>query len=198
MTDQLDADLSLNVSDTSLDPYLRAFDPELSPYTTAIASGNIRVVGELADIDHLVIDGTVDTLEMRLLDYAVKNAAPIRIALERQQVRIDELQLVGDDTRLRVSGTVGLNDQRIALTATGDANLGILQGFFRDVRGAGRAELTASIDGPLAQPQFSGSARVAVTVGPLPAGATYCPLPSSLVDTNDPETGVSWASGKVR
>ena len=38
MTEQMDADLSLSVSDTSLDPYLRAFDPELSPYTIANAS----------------------------------------------------------------------------------------------------------------------------------------------------------------
>ncbi len=46
-------------------------------------------------------------------------------------------------------GRVGLRDRRIALQASGDANLGILQGFFRDVLGSGRAELTASVDGPL-------------------------------------------------
>jgi autotransporter translocation and assembly factor TamB len=160
LTPQADAELTFRFHDTSLDPYVRLFVPKLSPFTTAVASGAIRVVGELADIDHLSVDGTVDSLEMRLLDYSVRNAAPIRIALERQQIRIDELQLVGEDTRLRVSGTVGLNDDRIALKAVGDANLGILQGFFRDVRGAGRAELTASIDGPLAQPHFSGSATI--------------------------------------
>ena len=160
LTPQSDAELTFRFHDTSLDPYVRLFVPKLSPFTTAVASGAIRIVGELADVDHLVIDGTVDSLEMRLLDYSVKNAAPIGIALEQQQIRIEELQLVGVDTRLRVSGRVGLNDQRIALKATGEANLGMLQGFFRDVRGAGRAELTASIDGPLAQPQFSGSATI--------------------------------------
>ena len=160
LTPQADAELTFRFHDTSLDPYVRLFVPKLSPFTTAVASGAIRVVGELADVDHLSIDGTVDSLEMRLLDYSVKNAAPIRIALERQQIRVDELQLVGEDTRLRVSGTVGLKDDRIALKAVGDANLGILQGFFRDVRGAGRAELTASIDGPLAQPHFSGNATI--------------------------------------
>ena len=97
---------------------------------------------------------------MRLFDYGVKNAAPIRIALDQQQVRIEELQLVGDDTRLRVSGAIGLRDERIALQASGDANLGILQGFFRSVRGSGRAELTAAINGPLRQPLFSGSATI--------------------------------------
>jgi hypothetical protein len=160
LTPQADAELTFRFHDTSLDPYVRLFVPKLSPFTTAVASGAIRVVGELADVDHLLVDGTVDSLEMRLLDYSVKNAAPIRIALDRQQIRIEELQMIGDDTRLRVSGTIGLKDDRIALKAVGDANLSILQGFFRDVRGAGHAELTASIDGPLAQPQFSGNARI--------------------------------------
>ena len=52
-------------------------------------------------------------------------------------------------------------DDRIGLQVAGDANLGILQGFFRDVRGSGRAELTAAVDGPLRQPVFSGSATIA-------------------------------------
>ena len=43
----------------------------------------------------------------------------------------------------------------------GDANLGILQGFFRDVRGSGRAALVAAVNGPLYEPVFSGSATIA-------------------------------------
>jgi autotransporter translocation and assembly factor TamB len=161
LTRKSDAEITFRFHDSSLDPYVRLFVPGLSQYTTAIASGSIRVVGELADFDHLVVDGTVDTVELRLLDYAVHNATPIRLAVERQQIRIDDLRLEGVDTRLRVGGTVGLRDQRIALQVTGDANLGILQGFFPgSIRGSGRAELTAAIDGPLRQPQFSGNATI--------------------------------------
>jgi len=160
LTSKADAELTFRFHDTSLDPYVRLFVPKLSPFTTAVITGAIRVVGELADPNHLVVDGTVDTLDMRLLDYAVRNAAPIRMSLDKQQVKIDELELVGEDTRLRVGGAIDLSNDRIALKASGGANLGILQGFFRDVRGAGRAELTASIDGPLRQPQFSGSATI--------------------------------------
>jgi translocation and assembly module TamB len=137
------------------------FVPKLSPFTTAVASGSIRVVGDLTDVDHLVIDGTVDSLDMRLFDYAVRNAAPIRLALDQRVVRVEELQLVGEDTRLRVSGTIGLHDQRIALRAAGDLGLGVLQGFFRNVRGSGRAELAAAVDGPIDEPLFSGSATIA-------------------------------------
>ena len=49
LTPELDTELTITVSDTSLDPYVRAFQPQLSPYTTAVASGSIRVVGELAE-----------------------------------------------------------------------------------------------------------------------------------------------------
>jgi translocation and assembly module TamB len=160
LTPQADAELTFRFHDSSLDPYVRLFEPRLSPFTTAVASGSIRVVGELADFDHLLVDATVDTLDLRLFDYALKNAAPIRIALDQREVNVQDLQVIGEDTRLRLSGRVGLRDQRIALAAVGDANLGILQGFFRDVRGSGRAELTASMDGPLHEPVFSGSATI--------------------------------------
>ncbi len=160
LTPQADAELTFRFHDSSLDPYVRLFEPRLSPFTTAVASGSIRVVGELADFDHLLVDATVDTVDLRLFDYALKNAAPIRISLDKLDVNVQDLQLVGDDTRLRLGGRVGLRDRRIALQASGDANLGILQGFSRDVFGSGRAELTASVDGPLDEPVFSGSASV--------------------------------------
>ena len=161
LTAQADAELTLRFHESSLDPYLRLFMPTLSPYTTAVASGSMRVVGELADINHLLVDGTVDSVEMRLFDYVLRNGAPIKIALDQNVVRVADLQLVGDDTRLRIGGTIGLQDQRIALLAAGDANLGILQGFFpNEMRGSGRAELVAAIDGPLYEPEFSGSATI--------------------------------------
>lgn len=160
LTPQADSELTFRFHDSSLDPYVRLFVPRLSPYTTAIASGSVRIAGQLADANHLLVDASVDTLDVRLFDYALKNAGPIRIALDKNEVQIRDLQVVGEDTRLRVSGAIGLHDQRIALQASGDANLGILQGFFRNVRGSGRAELTAAINGALHDPVFSGSATI--------------------------------------
>jgi autotransporter translocation and assembly factor TamB len=135
--------------------------PTLSPYTTAVASGSIRVVGALADANHLLVEGTVDRVEMRLFDYELRNGGPIKLALDKNVVRVQELQLVGEDTQLRIAGAIGLQDQRIALQALGDANLGILQGFFpNEMRGSGRAELTAAVNGPLYTPEFSGTATI--------------------------------------
>jgi hypothetical protein len=157
---QNDTELTFRFHDTSLDPYVRLFVPRLSPFTTAVATGTIRVTGELTSMDRLAVEGTVDGLDMRLFDYAVRNAAPIRLALEHQVVRVDQLQLVGEQTKLSIGGTIGLDDERIALRAEGDASLGILQGFFRNVRGSGHAVLSAAIAGPLYEPMFSGSATI--------------------------------------
>jgi autotransporter translocation and assembly factor TamB len=161
LTREADAELQFRFHDTSIDPFMRMFAPKLSPIASATVSGALRIAGELANPEHLRVDATVETVEMKLLDYPLKNGAPVRIALERQQVRIDDLQLVdADATKLRISGGIDLNTQRMALTVAGDANLGIVQGFSRDVRGAGRAALVAAIAGPLAQPQISGSATI--------------------------------------
>ena len=147
LTDQMDADLSFTVSDTSLDPYVRAFDPALSPYTTAVASGSVRVVGELMDIDHLLVDTVVDRLDLRLFDYRLRNAVPVRMALDRHAIRLTDMRLVGDDTQLDISGVVDLHNERIAMRANGAANLGILQGFVPNVRSSGGATLQASLEG---------------------------------------------------
>jgi hypothetical protein len=160
LTDEMDAELSLRISDTSLDPYVRAFNPQLSPFTTAVASGSVRVVGELANIDHLLVDGTVDSLDVRLFDYRLRNATPIRIALDRHTVRLTEMRLVGEDTELDVSGVVSLHDERIAMRANGVANLGILQGFMRDVRSSGRATVQAAFEGPMQNPAVTGTLRI--------------------------------------
>jgi hypothetical protein len=160
LTDEMDAELSFRVSDTSLDPYVRAFNPQLSPFTTAVASGSIRVVGELANIDHLLVDATVDSLDMRLFDYRLRNATPIRVALDRHSVRLTEMRLVGEETELDVTGVVSLHDERIAMRANGVANLGILQGFVRDVRSSGRASVQAAFEGPMRNPAVTGTLRV--------------------------------------
>jgi hypothetical protein len=161
LTPESDAELTLRFTDTSLDPYVRAFEPRLSPFTTAVVSGSIRVVGELSHVEHLLVDGTIDRVDMRLFDYGLRNDGPIRLRLDRQVVQVEQMRLIGENTRLDVNGTVGLADRQIALHATGDANLSILQGFFRDIRSSGQADLAADVRGALDQPVFSGSASIA-------------------------------------
>jgi translocation and assembly module TamB len=160
MTDAMETELTLSVADTSLDPYIRTFNPGLSPYTTAIASGNIHVVGHLANIDELIVETTVDRLDLRLFEYRLRNSAPIRLALDRHTMRIDEMRLIGEDTQLDIQGVINLHDERIAVRATGDAGLGILQGFVPNIRSSGRASLEALVEGPMRDPIVTGTMTV--------------------------------------
>ena len=160
LTPGKEADLSFIVADTSLDPYVRAVNPNLSPFTTAIGSGKVRVIGQLANIDELLIDATVDRLDLRLFDYRLRNAAPIHVALDRHAMRIEEMRLIGEETQLDVSGVVNLHDERIAVRATGDAGLGLLQGFDSNIRSSGRASLEATFEGPMRDPIVTGTMTV--------------------------------------
>jgi len=158
LNDEMDAEMSFRITDTSLDPYLRVVQPTFSPFASAVASGTMRVVGELYNPDALRIDTTVEQVNVALLDYRLRNQAPIRVSVERQVLQVDALKLVGDDTELDLTGTARLVDQSLALQANGAANLAVLQGFLPDIRSSGRAEVTARISGTAASPVVAGNA----------------------------------------
>ena len=158
LNDEMDSEMSFRVTDTSLDPYLRVVQPTFSPFASAIASGTIRVVGELYNPDALRIDTSVEQVNVALLDYRLRNQSPIRVSVEQQVLQVDSLKMVGDDTELDLSGTVQLVDQSLALQANGSANLAVLQGFLPDIRSSGRAEVTARISGTAASPVVAGNA----------------------------------------
>ena len=160
LTPDMRAELIFSVADTSLDPYIRAYQPDLSPYTSAIASGNIRVLGSLTNIDDLLVTTTVDKLEIRFFDYRIVNAAPVQIALDRHSIRVPEMRLVGEDTELNLTGVINLHDERIAMRATGAANFGILQGLLPNIRSSGNATVSAAFEGPMRDPLVSGTLTV--------------------------------------
>jgi hypothetical protein len=160
LNDNMDAEMSMRFQDTSLDPYIRFFEPRLSPFTTAVASGTVKVAGALADVDRLVVSTTVEQLGLKLFDYALANDGPIELSLNRHVLEIGRLRVAGEGTRLQMGGQIQLHDGTVAVEATGEANLGILQGFFRNVRSRGTAAVLGQVKGPLSKPQVSGSARI--------------------------------------
>jgi translocation and assembly module TamB len=160
MGDRRDADLSFRVSDTSLDPFVRVFRPDLPPYTTAVASGTVRVVGDLDNRDALRLSTSIERLDLRLVDYVLRNQGPINLVVDGPTLRLDNLRLVGDDTALDIAGSVDLRRQALSLQANGAANLAVLQGFMGDLRSSGRADVSALIGGTAARPIVSGQAML--------------------------------------
>jgi hypothetical protein len=189
MTDEMDAELTVRFNQTSLDPYVRFFEPRLSPFTNAVAGGTVHVTGELANVDQLLVEAKVEHLDLTLFDYHLENDGVIEVDLDRHVARIGQLKLRGEGTQLGVTGSVSLHDNSIDVNATGDANLGILQGFFRNLRSSGIATLTAGATGTLDQPVFSGTATIS------DGRIRYFPMPRSLDAINGT---VSFDAGGIR
>jgi autotransporter translocation and assembly factor TamB len=170
LNDARDANLNFNVRESSLDPYIRAWNPRLSPFTTATVSGTLRVRGELSNLDNVLAEATVDRLDVRLFDFPVRNPddakqpgsrRPIRLAFDRNIFRVADMQLEGQDTDLNIAGTVDLHNEQIAMRLNGGANLRVLEGFTRNVRSAGRANVDAELSGPMRNPLLSGNMKIA-------------------------------------
>lgn len=160
LTDAGEIEMTMRLSDTSLDPYARVFVPTLSPYTTAIGGGSVRVWGAIYTPNALHVAARIDDLRLRLFDYELTNRGELRVGLDGQIVTVDAFALTGDRTALDVAGTVDLERDVVMLRANGDANLAVVQGLLPGVRGAGRAELAAQIGGSTAEPVLSGRALV--------------------------------------
>jgi translocation and assembly module TamB len=97
---------------------------------------------------------------VRLFDYELRNRGVLRVGLDGQVVRVDQFVLTGDRTALDVSGQVDLARDVVSLRANGEANLAVVQGVLPDVRGSGRAEVSANIGGSTGAPTLSGNALV--------------------------------------
>jgi len=156
-----DSDLTLRFSRTSIDPYVRILEPRLSPFTTAVASGGLRIVGPLRDSSRLAVQAVVEDVDFGLFDYHLKNDGPIRLALRDDVARIERLKVVGEGTTLELAGEARLSEDRLRVRALGDANLGLLQGFFRDIRSSGSASIQAEVTGSSKEPIVTGTAAVA-------------------------------------
>ncbi len=153
LTPEMDAELSFSVADTSLDPVR----PRVRAAALAVHHGDRerqrprrRRAGQ-----HRSPAGGGHGRPARppplRLPAAQRGADPhrARSALGPREPRC------GWSARTRSStspASSSLHDERIAVRANGDANLGILQGFVPNIRSSGRAALQATFEGPMRDP----------------------------------------------
>jgi len=160
LTESGKSELRFRVTNTTLDPFVRTLQPDLPEETTVTASGTILVEGPLSDTDQMRIDATVEQLDLTLFDYSITNEGVVRLLVDRNVVSVSDMHLQGEGTALDLTGDIALSDRRLSLSASGDASLGILQGFFPDVRGSGTMQLEAAVEGSFDEPILTGEARI--------------------------------------
>ena len=80
---EADAELTFRFTDTSLDPYVRTVRARAVAVHDRRRQRHDARRRRAGRFDHLLVDGTVEQLELRLFDYPLENANPIRLALDR-------------------------------------------------------------------------------------------------------------------
>ena len=161
LTPESEADLSFRFTNTTLDPFVRAYATSVPPDASAVVSGTLDVTGPLARSDRLSVEASVEQLRLELLDYALRNDGPITFGLDRNVVEIGEMRLRGDQIAVDLGGRVRLADEGIELRVEGEAGLSALQSLLPDIRGSGSTRLAADIGGTMDRPVVVGEATVA-------------------------------------
>jgi hypothetical protein len=179
LDDQYDAELTMGIVNSSIDPYLRLLAPQMSGVNRIEVTGSARISGPLADYAHLLVDTTISSGTVTLFDYTLKNDGPVHFTLEDAAMKIGRFRLVGEGTSLTASGSASLADRTVDLHADGDASLAILRGF-PDLITGGQATLRADVSGSFDAPEFSG--QMDITDGTL----RYRPLPHSFQHISGP------------
>ncbi len=142
-------------------------------------SGEIRLQGALRQPRDLNITGNLSELSADVEYVKVRNDGPIRFAVSRERLDIEQLHLIGDNTDLSASGSVQLGgEHQLNFKAQGKGNLQLIQSFNPDFISSGVVTVDATVSGTTLQPAIQG--RVQFTNGSI----AYSDLPSALSDIN--------------
>jgi translocation and assembly module TamB len=120
-------------------------------------SGTAVVSGPLARPLEMRGDLRLQQIAVTVAGVHLKSEGGVHAALDNAHLDLDPLHITGDDTDLRISGTLGLRDtQRLDFAASGSVNLKLAQTLDSDVTAAGTATFQVEANGPLRNPGLRG------------------------------------------
>ena len=122
LTEGSPSELHFRFTESSIDPYVQLFAPSLSPYTRAIVSGTLDVVGPL-DPDLLRVEAEISDARLTLFDYDLRNEGPLRLTFDQNVLSAVAFKLRGSDTNLELTGSADVGRRAWDLSARGDASL---------------------------------------------------------------------------
>ena len=154
LNDRSDATLFFRLFETSLDPYLKFFAPEISPYTRAIVGGTVDIRGPLSVPAELTVDARIASEDARLtlFDYQLRNQGDVRLDVRSQHVQFRPARARGTGHAPQSRRHDRRRPPRGASSrSNGSANLAILQAFYPELNAGGGAALDARFEGAVRQ-----------------------------------------------
>jgi autotransporter translocation and assembly factor TamB len=152
------AEVVVTAGSTTVSPLLRAAGGRLPEGAEASASGEAALSGPL--LEPAGWNGTVrvDTLELRLPDFNLRNRTPLRAGLREGTLTLEPAQVYGDGTDLSVEGAVPLEAAgALGISLTGAADVRVVSLLLPEVRGRGAARLAVSLAGTPREPRIDGT-----------------------------------------
>ncbi|HEX4167335.1 MAG TPA: translocation/assembly module TamB domain-containing protein [Bryobacteraceae bacterium] len=180
-----------NVRYSNIAPFVTS-DQAGAPPFEALVEGKAAFRGPMTNTDAVSAQLDIDRLDFRtnqnssptgspaLRVVELQNNGPIKVGLDHEVVKIEQLNIGGRKTSLRASGSVNLKsaDEPLSLNVAADVDLGLLQNADRDFYSSGSLALNAIIRGSFAQPRANGKIEI------RSANVNYSGAPNGLSNAN--------------
>ncbi len=129
----------------------------LPPNAFGTVSARIEATAARPELPALRAVVTLPELKLGIGSYAVEQKDVTRVRIENAVARVEQFQLTGPLTDIRMSGTAGLQgDLPLNLRLDGDLDAALVNAFTEAASVAGKTELHASIGGTAQQPSAEG------------------------------------------
>ena len=137
-------------------------------------AGTVTLSGPLARPAQLRGEARIEQMAMTLSGIKMASDGGAHATLADGVVRVDPLHITGDNTDVRVAGTVALTgDQRMDMAASGTIDLKVAQTIDPDVTASGKTTFNVEAHGTVEHPGLRGRIDVdngALALGDLPNG----------------------------
>jgi translocation and assembly module TamB len=154
------AKLNLVCDQVSLEP-LERMSLIVNKIENSTMTGAFTVEGPLRSPHDLTLNADISRLSLDIEHIPLHNEGPIRFALTRQTLHLQQFQLVGTDTALTAAGSLELaGEHELDMQAKGQMNLTLLQGLDPTISSRGMLALDLRAGGALPHPRIQGSLDV--------------------------------------
>ena len=172
------ADVYFHFSQLDVDSILRVYLPSgVTGHSRAL--GTVHLTGPLRRPRELQMTANLDHLEAGIEDLTLRNDGPVSFSIASQTLKIDQFHLVGENSDISATGTVGLTGEHdLDVRAQGRVNLRLIESFSPEFSSSGSITVDLALSGAFARPVMQG--RVRIDQGAV----AYIDLPSALSDIN--------------
>ena len=142
-------------------------------------TGEIQLRGPLRKPRDLNVVANLEGFDVTIDEVKLRNQGPVRLSMDHEIVRLEQLHILGENTDFSAHGTAALaGGYDLDLAGEGHLNLQLVQTLNPSFTSSGLVDLTLAVTGPVSDPLLQG--RVNISHGAL----AYADLPSGLSDMN--------------